>query len=232
MQLLGELERWVANTVYPWRVPLAVVLVVAGGVLAVYLARRGVLGAARERVRARPLLSGATLVIGLVIAGPALWYLASPIWTRTALEESLVALPVAAAGPSGAASGAMSTSESGATSGPAGGDVRLIGRGEIAGADAFHFGRGRAELIAVEGAHVLQVREFSVRNGPDLYVYLSSSGTRPDAGAVQLGRLKATDGEFRYDLPPGTVLPPNPHFLVWCEQFAVLFASARLAEGT
>ena len=229
MQLLGDLERFIANTVYPWRVPLGILLVAAVGALAIYLVRRGTVSAVLERARARPLLSGATLVIGLAIVGPALWFLASPLFIRTSLQESnLVELPVASSG----TGGSMSTSAGGATSGGGSGGIRLIGRGDIAGADAFHFGRGRAELIAVDGGHVLQVREFSVRNGPDLFVYLSSSGTRPDAGAVNLGPLKATDGEFRYDLPEGTVLPPTPHFLVWCEQFAVLFATARLAEGT
>ncbi len=223
MEWIGDLERWVANTVYPWRIPLALVLVAAAGVLGVVLARRGILGRVLARGRARPVLSGVLLVLVIATAGPATYYLTAPLWTRSALQESnLVTVPTAEGG-------AMA---SGVGAGPSAEGARLIGQGDIAGADAFHFGRGRAELIALDGAHILQVREFSVRNGPDLFVYLSSSATRPDAGAVQLGRLKATDGEFRYDLPPGATLPANPHFLVWCEQFAVLFASASLAPGS
>ena len=46
-------------------------------------------------------------------------------------------------------------------------------RGMFEGADDFHFGRGDALLIeTAPGAYTLRFENFSVRNGPDLFVYL------------------------------------------------------------
>lgn len=98
------------------------------------------------------------------------------------------------------------------------------------GADDFHFGRGDALLIRTSPTdHVLRFENFSVRNGPDLYVYLSrdESGRRVDE-ALNLGRLKATDGAFNYEIPANLDLTGIKSVVVWCRQFAVQFAVAPL----
>ncbi len=101
--------------------------------------------------------------------------------------------------------------------------------GRFHGSDDFHFGRGTASIIEIEpGRYHLRLEDFSVRNGPDLYVYLSPSAKGYAKGALELGKLKATDGSFGYDLPPGA----DPHdfasAVIWCKQFAHLFATAPL----
>ena len=70
--------------------------------------------------------------------------------------------------------------------------------------------------------------DFSVRNGPDLYVYLSPDADDYDDGALELGKLKATDGAFGYDLPPGTDPADFASAIIWCKQFSHLFAVAPL----
>lgn len=40
--------------------------------------------------------------------------------------------------------------------------------------------------------------------------------------------LKATDGAFNYLIPPGTDISAYRSAIVWCRQFAMLFASAPL----
>ena len=97
------------------------------------------------------------------------------------------------------------------------------------GADDFHFGRGQALLIEAEpGKYILRFEEFSVRNGPDLFVYLSPDAEGYAKNALKLGGLKGTDGAFNYDVPEGTDVSQFKSAVVWCDQFSVLFATAPL----
>ena len=98
------------------------------------------------------------------------------------------------------------------------------------GADAFHFGRGRALIIEVApGRQTLRMEDFSVQNGPDLFVYLSPNPSGYAADAVNLGKLKASDGAFNYDVPEGIDISRIKSVIVWCRQFSVLFAAASLS---
>jgi hypothetical protein len=105
----------------------------------------------------------------------------------------------------------------------------IIRSGQFSGADDFHFGSGTALLIeTAPGAFTLRFEEFSVRNGPDLHVYLSTARDGLGDGSLDLGSLKATDGSFNYEVPPGVDVSAYGSVLVWCEPFAVLFAIAPL----
>jgi hypothetical protein len=104
---------------------------------------------------------------------------------------------------------------------------RITHMGEFRGADDFHFGRGQALIIETEpGKHVLRFENFSVRNGPDLFVYLSTEADEYGRDSLELGKLKATDGAFNYDIPHGTDLTRYKSVVVWCKPFAVMFAVA------
>jgi hypothetical protein len=107
--------------------------------------------------------------------------------------------------------------------------AKVVAKGEFMGADDFHFGEGQALLIeTAPGSYVLRFENFSVRNGPDLFVYLSPAAEGDLDGALKLGGLKGTDGAFNYDVPPGTDISTFRSAVVWCDQFAVLFATAPL----
>jgi hypothetical protein len=102
--------------------------------------------------------------------------------------------------------------------------------GTFMGADEFHFGRGSAHLIqTAAGGYVVRLEDFEVRNGPDLYVYLSPSADGSVDSAVELGRLKADRGNQNYDVPPSADAGAARSVVIWCRQFAVLFASAPLS---
>jgi hypothetical protein len=128
-------------------------------------------------------------------------------------------------GGSGGAAGPTAT----ATAPPAtpGFERRVVQQGEFAGADHLRCGRGTALLIeTAAGRYTLRFEEFSVRNGPDLFVYLSPDAGGFADGALNLGELKATDGAFNYGVPAGTDVAQFRSAVVWCRQFSVLFATA------
>jgi hypothetical protein len=213
LYFLGELED-LAGDLYAWRWPIA------GGLACVSVAALAL--AARLRLdrilwRHRLLsLAGATLVAAMVL--PAAWYALSPLWERSRLDEAsplAVTTPITGEAPAAPGSAAPFA-------------PRVTHRGMLAGADEFHFGRGDALLIeTAPGMHSLRFEGFSVRNGPDLFVYLTNHpGDIP--GGVNLGSLKATDGNFNYDVPSGVDAAGYRYAIVWCRQFAVLFASAEL----
>ena len=102
-----------------------------------------------------------------------------------------------------------------------------VATGEFAGTDDFHFGSGTASIIEVEpGRYHLRLEDFSVRNGPDLYVYLSPAADGYTDDALEVGLLKATDGSFGYDLPAGARPGRFRSAIIWCKQFSHLFATA------
>jgi hypothetical protein len=101
--------------------------------------------------------------------------------------------------------------------------------GSFSGADDFHFGRGTAHLIeTAPGVLVVRLEDFAVRNGPDLFVYLSPSADGYANGAVELAPLKADKGNQNYEVPAGVDPTTAGSVVIWCKQFSVLFATAPL----
>ena len=101
-------------------------------------------------------------------------------------------------------------------------------RGSFHGTDDFHFGAGRRRSSRPRRARYhLRLEDFSVRNGPDLYVYLSPDADDYADGALELGKLKATDGAFGYDLPAGTDPADFASAIIWCKQFTTCSRSRR-----
>ena len=227
MEFLGELERIFATSLYPLRVPIAIGLVVGFIVLVVVARRRGWFAAARRHPGRTTALALALLVVGLPVG----WYLGSPLFIRTSLVEPAPSAPATVVTPTptvGVPAASASASPGTATTAPPVAGATLTG--EFTGADDFHFGSGTASLIeTAPGAWTLRFENFSVRNGPDLFVYLSPNpaGYAPDA--IELGTLKATDGAFNYEIPAGTDLAKVQSVIIWCKGFAVLFAVAPLS---
>jgi len=240
---LGRLEEFFSEAVYPvWPLWTAVVIALALG--AAYIAYRR----SWHRVAVRhPLitLAAASLIVAVTI--PTVYYLASPLFERSLACE---ASPLAGAGAgsekcedtiviseSQTPSATAAANSPGPSVNPAATPqptfaARLALRGEFHGADDFHFGRGKALLIeTAPGQYVLRFEEFSVRNGPDLHVYLTTEPESYGTDPVYLGALKATDGAFNYDVPPGADISRFKGALVWCRQFSVLFAIAPLVPA-
>lgn len=205
MSMLGAAERLIGQ-LSPYRG--VVLLLGALAVAALVLVGRW-RGWGRSIGR-HPRASAAVAVAALVLLVPVGYVLLSPLWTRSELVE---AMPLA----TGAAAGA---------------GAPVIAAGEFRGADAFHFGQGQAALVEVApGRLLVRFEEFSVRNGPDLHVYLSPSAEGYTGDALHLGPLKATDGAFNYDVPAGTDPARSRSVVVWYRPFEVLFAIAPLDES-
>ena len=206
MNIFGDLERFFVDVIYPVRVPLAIALVVGMALFVLIAWRRGWINRARAHPR--------TIVVGLVlfiaVAGPLGWILGAPLFIRTELVEET---PVAVAASTG-------------------GTLVTLASGEWEGADDFHFGSGGARLVeAADGSLTLTLEDFSVQNGPDLFVYVSPDANGWTEAAVNLGALKATDGTFSYEIPPEVSADDIASAVVWCKAFGVLFATASLEPG-
>ena len=225
--------------IYEYRVLVAITSALAVGVFLLVAWRAGWLAALRRR----PLLAGGLLAAALVVGLPVTWYLASPLFLRTELvEPPLVAAADATLEPL-APTPTVDPSPASATTAPPASSATLLPTtvaptalplaaprsGEFEGTDDFHFGRGTATLTeTAPGEWTIRLEDFSVRNGPDLYVYLSPDKDDYADGAFEVARLKATDGSFNVPLPAGADPTGQRSVLIWCKQFSHLFAVATL----
>lgn len=251
MGFFGDLERFLAE-LYAYRWPIAVAALVVLAAVATLAYRKSWHTAIwRHRLTSAFIVTPA---VALTIVGG--WYALSPLVLRTQTEEaSPLALAATfsgkgmTAGPSAAVREAVSgavdektnaenptrmenTSEKKAMrEGSSEFTPGLAYQGEFRGTDDFHFGLGRALLIETEqGQYALRFEDFSVRNGPGLYVYLSPDPEGYTTDSLELGKLKATDGSFNYEVPAGTDVTQFKSAVIWCKPFGVLFAVAPLIE--
>jgi hypothetical protein len=225
MESLAELQREFFDGLYTYRIAVLVGSILVAVVVLVIAWERGWFAAARRH----PGRSSALLAVVLAVGLPLTWYLASPIWIRTELiepESAADAVAVVSPAPSPTALAVLPAS---AEPQPTPFAARTIASGTFHGTDDFHFGEGTARIVeTAPGTYTLRLTDFSVRNGPDLFVYLSPDAEGYDDGALELGKLKATDGAFGYDLPPGTDPADFGSAIIWCKQFSHLFAVAPL----
>lgn len=143
-------------------------------------------------------------LIGFV-AGNAFWYLASPLWIDTVVNETIA--------------------------GPA--DQQVVAMGAFRDADGVHRGQGVAEILqGADGSLLLTLTDFEVTNGPDLEVWLTSAVDPAKSSDVKaatnlpLGQLKGNIGNQSYPIAAGTDLSTYRSVVIWCEQFGVLFSPA------
>ena len=235
MSILGDLGGGLLALLYDYRY-LAMALGAAVVIGVLLLARRYHWTSIARR---HPVAGGIAAIAALVVFAPVAWYLLSPIWIRTELVEP----PVAAAEPSAPPASAGPTATALVTAAPAEAAeptpepeptptpwaAAAPRSGEFKGTDEFHFGRGTATLIeTAPGEWTIRLDDFSVRNGPDLFVYLSPSKRDYADGALEVAKLKATDGSFNVRLPDGADPTDMRSVLIWCKQFSHLFAWATL----
>ncbi|MBI2648511.1 MAG: DM13 domain-containing protein [Thaumarchaeota archaeon] len=140
------------------------------------------------------------LLIGLLVASPVVYWLASPLFYDVQVNES------------------PSPSE----------DLTNLAVGTFIDADSFHRTSGNATVIRTNnGSQILRLSNFRTTNGPDLFVYFATDTTGKDI--VNLGQLKGNIGDQNYDIPSNVDLSRYRYVLIWCRAFAVLFGSAQLS---
>jgi Electron transfer DM13 len=101
--------------------------------------------------------------------------------------------------------------------------------GSFTGAgDGFHNAEGIAKVIPLgDGSTtILRLENFKSTNGPNVHLYLATD--KAASNFIDLGRLKANNGNQNYNIPSGTDLAKYNMALIWCKDFSVLFGSAQL----
>lgn len=107
-------------------------------------------------------------------------------------------------------------------------------QGNFVDADFFHKGRGQAYILEYpDGRKILRFENFETINGPDLYVYLSKTGSptgdlKSLGDFIDLGRLKGNIGDQNYELPKNILIDEYQNAVIWCKKFGVLFPYAVL----
>jgi hypothetical protein len=106
--------------------------------------------------------------------------------------------------------------------------VSTVRTGSFVGAgDGFHNVEGLAKVIPLDGGRsILRLENFKSTNGPNVHLYLATD--KAASNFIDLGRLKANNGNQNYDIPVGTDLAKYNMALIWCKDFSVLFGSAQL----
>jgi hypothetical protein len=173
-----------------------------------------------------PFVRAAALVVAVLLVAIG-WYLGSPLFIRTTMNEPLPTLALAtaraAAGPTGTPLAVISAEAL----------TSVIARGELQAVDALHHGTGAVMLVRVGVQRFLRFEGVSITNAPDVHVYLSreTGGKWSEATSVYVGPLRATDGSFNYEIPIGTDLSPIRSVVVWCRAFSVLVTWADLGPA-
>jgi hypothetical protein len=175
------------------------------------------------------------IVIGVVVAAG--WWLISPAFIDKQVNEALpvgVVESSASPAPAEIAPTALAVDTVPTVEvAPAGTDQILV-QGSFY--NLAHLSSGEALIYQLaDGSRVLRLQNFSVDNGPDLYVYLVPIDPVPNAsgsdipGHYSLGRLKGNIGDQNYELPADLDLSQYKSVVIWCQAFAVPFAAAPLA---
>jgi len=164
-------------------------------------------------------LAGAFLAIAALSV--IVWYLASPLFVRTYVNEALP--PPTLAPDTAEAAQTASTSVA----------PRVLRSGELGYVDGIHNGTGPVRIVDIGGSRYVRFEDVMLTNAPDVHVYLSrETGGKWDAAtSLYLGTLKATNGSFNYELPADIDVASYRSVVVWCRAFRVLITWADLREG-
>jgi hypothetical protein len=182
------------------------------------------MGTGRRRTR---VLAIALAAAALAAAGAVAWFQPQ----KLVLDERVDEAPPTAPPTAPAAGGGGATPATGPSArGPvtlAAGRFRSLG----------HATSGRAAVLEVDdGRRVLRVEDLSTSNGPDLFLYLSTTPAggprdRFDDDFVSLGRLKANQGNQNYEVDAGVRLDRYRSVVIWCRRFTYAFGAADLVAA-
>lgn len=98
---------------------------------------------------------------------------------------------------------------------------------------------GRASIYQMpDGKRDLRLTDFTTSNGPDVHVVLAHSSdenlkqdfVKGHLDAIELGPMKANQGDQNYDLPDSADVSKYDDVIIYCERFNVVFGSAKLVK--
>lgn len=98
----------------------------------------------------------------------------------------------------------------------------------------FQWPRGKFQTAG--GKRDLRLTGFSTSNGPDVHVVLVQSAdeslkqqfVKGQLNSIELGQLKANQGDQNYDLPDSADLSRYDTVVIYCVRFRVIFGAAKL----
>ena len=109
-----------------------------------------------------------------------------------------------------------------------------LSSGALAEISPGHPTSGTAKLIRLEGGnHVVTLEGFQTVNGPDVHVWVSETATLTNSalnsGAyTDLGALRNTNGNLRYDIPSSVDVSKIKSVIIWCQFASIAFGGAVL----
>jgi hypothetical protein len=159
--------------------------------------------------RLRTSVIGAAAILAVPVIGFG-WWLGSPLFLNKTVNEEF---PAVSTGPESV---------------PA---ATALLTGLFEDEDSLHRGSGAATVYDLgDGAMSLRLEDFSVTNGPDLFVLLMKDpeGRDTDLGYIDLGSLKGNRGNQNYDIPAGVDLSEYKAAMIYCRAFHVVFSVAAL----
>lgn len=175
-------------------------------------------------------LLGVAAVALAVVAFVLVWFQPQKLFIDERVDE---ALPTAT---KEAAPARSSTTGDGATTSTASAPEPVdLATGVFTSLDHGTSGAVRVVELA-DGRRIVRLEGLDTDNGPDLYLYLSTNGSRGDEQAfdddyVNLGRLKGNLGDQNYDLPVDAELDRYRSVVIWCDRFNSAFGAADLAAA-
>jgi hypothetical protein len=182
------------------------------------------MGARRTR---RTVIVIALAAVVLAAGAGVVWFQPQKLFIDQRVDE---ALPTAAAGATGPTA---SGTDGAAPTRPATAEPATLAEGRFRSLG--HTTSGRAAVLEVAGGRrFLRLVDLETSNGPDLFVYLSTTpadGPRDgfDDDFVNVGRLKANQGNQNYELAAGVRLDRYRSVVIWCRRFTYAFGAAPLA---
>jgi len=101
-----------------------------------------------------------------------------------------------------------------------------------------HKTTGEARVVQLDGKRkYVRLENFATSNGPDLRIWLSEESAGGNwfkyrnARHIDLGALKANNGNQNYAIPVGADLEGMRSVVIWCKRFFVAFGSAPITSN-
>jgi uncharacterized protein (UPF0333 family) len=91
-----------------------------------------------------------------------------------------------------------------------------------------HSASGSVRIVADGADTYIRYEGFKTINGPDIYVYLANDLEAKNF--VNLGKVKATEGNVNYKIPDNIKVSDYKYVMVWCKAFGVLFNYADISN--
>lgn len=88
-----------------------------------------------------------------------------------------------------------------------------------------HEVKGEALIVSAGDKKFLRFENLKTINGPDLRIYLATDLDAKDF--VDLGQIRATEGNVNYEIPVGIDLSKYKYAMIWCRAFGILFSYAE-----